>query len=120
MFGYWTRADVLRGLAVLAIVASLLGMYLVASQTRVPSCMSVMVEHQERANRFRDELATAALAGSQAECTAHRAYLAGLDALDAKTAACGLRNQNHHGTSPAYGADLAFQRRLAASKCPTP
>jgi hypothetical protein len=81
--------------------------------------MDVVAEHQERASRFRDELAKASLVGSQAECTAHRAYLAELEALDARTAACGLRDQNHRGTSPAYGTDLAFQRRLAASKCPS-
>jgi hypothetical protein len=117
MVPYLTRRDILGGLLALALVTSVLGAYLIVK--RGPSCMDVVAEHQERASRFRDELAKAALAGSQAECTAHRAYLAELEALDARTAACGLRDQNHHGTSPAYGADLAFQRRLTASKCPS-
>jgi hypothetical protein len=117
MVPYLTRRDILGGLLALGIVSMVLIFSFIS--TRQEACMEVIVEHQERANRFRDELARAALAGSQAECTAHRAYLAELEALDAKTAACGLRDQNHHGTSPAYGADLAFQRRLTASKCPS-
>jgi hypothetical protein len=117
MVPYLTRRDILGGLLALALVAMVLVFSLIP--TRREACMDVVVEHQERASRFRDELARAALAGSQAECAAHRAYLAELEALDAKTGACGLRGQNHHGTSPAYGADLAFQRRLTASKCPS-
>jgi hypothetical protein len=117
MVPYLTRGDILGGLFTVALVAMVLIFSLIS--TRQEACMEVIVEHQERANRFRDELARASLSGSQAECTAHRAYLAELEALDAKTAACGLRDQNHHGTSPAYGADLAFQRRLTASKCPS-
>jgi hypothetical protein len=119
MVPYLTRRDILGGLLALGIVGSILGLSSAVTVRRGPSCMDVVVEHQERASRFRDELARAAMAGSQAECTAHRAYLAELEALDAKTAACGLRGQNHHGSSPAYGADLAFQRRLTASKCPS-
>ena len=117
MFGYLTRRDILGGLFALALVAGVLILSLIP--TRREACMEVIVEHQERANRFQDELARASLSGSQAECTAYRAYLAELEALDAKTAACSLRDQNHRGTSPAYGADLAFQRRLTASKCPS-
>ncbi len=117
MFGYLTRRDILGGLLALALVAGVLILSLIP--TRREACMEVIVEHQERANRFRDELARASLSGSEAECAVHRAYLAQLEALDAKTVACGLHGQNNHGTSPAYGADLAFQRRLTASKCPS-
>jgi len=117
MVPYLTRRDIIGGLLALALVAIVLMFSLIS--TRQEACTGVIAEHQELTNRFRDELARAALAGSQAECTAHRAYLAELEALDARTATCGLRDQNNRGTSPAYGADLAFQRRLAASKCPS-
>ncbi|HZB62783.1 MAG TPA: hypothetical protein VE423_08950 [Microvirga sp.] len=111
MFPYLTRGDILGGLFTVALVAMVLIFSLIS--TRQEACMEVIVEHQERANRFRDELARASLSGSQAECTAHWAYLAELEAYDAKMAAGGYK------PSTDDAADLAFQRRLTASKCPS-
>ena len=115
MVPYLTRRDVLGGLFAVAVVASVLAVSVIPS--RDASCMDVIAEHRDMANRFQDELAGASLAGSQAECTAHRAYFAELEALDARSPVCSPRGPNKSGRAPVYGTDLALQRRLIASKC---
>lgn len=113
MFPYLTRRDIVGGLFTVALLGSYLAIILYRAHRADPPCTGEIAQYQERAERLQDELAWASMSGSQAECTVHRAYLAELEAYDARMAACGYK------PSTDDAADLAFQRRLTASKCPS-
>ena len=113
MFPYLTRGDILGGLFTVALLGSYLAVTLYRAHQDDPPCMGEIAQYQERAERLQDELAGASMSGSQAECTVHRAYLAELEAFDARMIACG------YAPSRDGAADLAFLRLLAASKCPS-
>jgi hypothetical protein len=113
MFGYLTRRDILGGLFAVALLGSYLAVTLYRAHRHDRPCMAEIAQYQERAERLQEELAWASMSGSQAECTVHRAFLAELEAYDTRMAACGYK------PSTEDAADLAFQRRLTASKCPS-
>lgn len=113
MFPYLTRRDIVGGLFTVALLGSYLAIILYRAHREAPPCTGEIAQYQERAECLQDELAWASMSGSQAECTVHRAYLAELEAYDARMAACGYK------PSTDDAVDLAFQRRLTASKCPS-
>jgi hypothetical protein len=113
MVPYLTRRDILGGLFTVALLGSYLAVILHRAYRDDAPCAGEIVQYQERAERLQDELAWASMSGSQAECTVHRAYLAELEAFDARMIACGYP-PSRDGT-----VDLTFQRRVAASKCPS-